>query len=120
MDGILGFLAITVATTLAGAVALFYLGVPIGKQARYLGLAILRPLHILHGRWLCPACLGAGEGNSSELIGGGPCFFCLRLQHLADGTTTYDSDSLGFVSWSDLRHGWDWRHWCAEPRYLVP
>jgi hypothetical protein len=94
MNGIFIFIAGFLASTLVSQALVFYLGVPIGKQARYLGLALLHPRHMLHGRWLCPACLGSGAGESSELYRGGPCFFCFHLQHLADGTTAYDADSV--------------------------
>ena len=116
MYGIFIFITGFLASTLVSQALLFFLGVPIGKQARYLGLALLHPRHILNGRWLCPACLGSGAGGSSELYHGGPCFFCFHLQHLADGTTAYDADNPGYIAWSDLRHGWNRRQWCPQSR----
>jgi hypothetical protein len=89
----------------------FYLCLFAGKQARYVGLAIMHPGHLRHGDILCPKCLG------SHNVAGGVCFFCLRCNHprAKKSGALYDQSRLGYVTWHYLIHEWDWREWCPQP-----
>jgi hypothetical protein len=91
----------------------FYLCLFAGKQARYVGMVIMHPVHLMHDDLLCPRCLG------SHNVDGGTCLFCVRCNQLSAQANSYSPDEyrshLGYVRLRYLWHEWDWREWCPQP-----
>ena len=86
---------------LLGTFVIFMLSLMFAKQVGYIVRMLVLPRHLwqlLHGRVLCPQCLGTGHTDECGLLSGTPCLFCLRFKHLADGTLNYTGATTGYVS----------------------
>lgn len=103
---------------LLGTFVVFMLSLMFAKRAGYIGRMLVVPRHLwqlLHGRVLCPQCMGMGHTDEGGLLSGTPCMFCLRFEHLADGTSIFNDKTIGYISFPMLWHDWDIRQWCPQP-----
>jgi hypothetical protein len=102
-----------VVSFLVGIVIAFYLGLFAGKQARYVGIALLRAHRWVRNDWLCLRCMG------SHNVDGSMCLFCRRCNELSAQMHGYTREEyishLGYVRWGYLMHNWDWNLWRERP-----